>query len=136
MCFYLYGSLNGEVPEEAYNTVHKKYEYKIARGTKHDIKMAIKAAVECPEADYRITDWICDCDSPVGKHDPEDSMIVALRDLILDLSGLPGAMQINICKTFTGKQNKKEIKIDLKGTDIAKLLADLQENCLYSINLN
>ena len=75
MCYFLYGSLYGNVSEDEYEAVRKKYNYKIARGSKHDVKMAVKAAAEFVPDDYRITDWICDCDSPIGKHDPHDPMI-------------------------------------------------------------
>ncbi len=135
MCYYLYGSLYGDVPESEYRVIKDKYSYKISIGTKHDVKNAVKAAAEYVQDDYRITDWICDCASPVGKHDHTDSMIIELSKLISELSVLPGAKQINICKTWTGKQNKREIKLKLKDIDIPMFLADLQENCLYCLEL-
>ena len=67
------------------------------------------------------------------KHDPNDPMIVELSALISELSGLSGAKQINICKTWTGKLNKREIKLKLEDIDLHTFLADMQENCLYSI---
>ena len=135
MCYYLYGALNGNVTEADYAPIAKKYDYKISIGTKHDVKNAVKAAAEEVLDDFRITDWICDCDSPVGKHDPTDPMIQQLGNLIRDFSDLPGAKQINLCKTWTGKQNKTEIHVKLKETDICELLANVLENCLYSIEL-
>ena len=133
MCYYLYGSLYGKVSEVEYRETKDKYSYKIALGTKHDVKNAVKAAAEFVQDDYRITDWICDCDSPVGQHDPNDPMIVELSALISELSCLSGAKQINICKTWTGKLNKREIKLKLEDIDLHTFLADMQENCLYSI---
>lgn len=135
MCFFLYGSLYGNVSESEYVDVKNKYGVKISLGTKHDIKNAVKAAEEFVQDDYRITDWVCDCDSPVGQHDPTDPTIIELSNLITDLSALPGAKQINICKTWTGQQNKKEIKIKLSDTDLPMFLADLKENILYSLNI-
>ncbi|MBR1770974.1 MAG: hypothetical protein IJ747_02985 [Lachnospiraceae bacterium] len=135
MCYYLYGSLYGDVSEQEYEKVQSKYGYRIPLGTKHDVKMAVKAAAECVQDDFRITDWICDCDSPVGAHDPSDPMIIELSSLITDLSALFGAKQINICKTWTGKQNKKEIKQKLQETDLPTFLADLQENYLYCLEI-
>ena len=107
MCYFLYGSLYGDVSESEYVDVSNKYGLKISLGTKHDVKSAVKTATEFIQDDYRITDWICDCDSPVGKHDPADSTIIELSNLITEISALPGAKQINICKIWTGKQNKK-----------------------------
>ena len=135
MCYFLYGSLYGNVSEDEYDTVRRKYDYKFARGTKHDVKMAVKAAAEFVPDDYRITDWICDCDSPVGKHDPHDPMIKELCSLITELSTLNGAKQINICKTWTGLKNKREITLKLKDINLPVFLSDLQENNLYSLDL-
>ena len=135
MCFFLYGSLYGDISESEYVDVKNKYGVKISFGTKHDIKNAVKAAAEFAQDDYRITDWACDCDSPVGQHDPTDPTIIELSNLITDLSVLPGAKQINICKTWTGQQNKKEIKIKLSDTDLPMFLADLKENTLYSLDI-
>lgn len=133
MCYFLYGSLYGDVSESEYVDVKNKYSLKISLGTKHDVKKAVKAAAEFVQDDYRITDWICDCDSPVGNHDPSDPIIIELSNLISDLSVLPGAKQINICKTWTGKQNKKEINMKLNETDLPTFLADLKENTFYCL---
>lgn len=133
MCYFLYGSLYGDVTESEYVDVKNKYGLKISLGTKHDVKNAVKAAAEFVQDDFRITDWICDCDSPVGKHDFMDPAIIELSNLIKDLSALPGAKQINICKTWTGKQNKKEIILKLSDTDLPTFLADLEDNILYSL---
>ena len=84
--------------------------------------------------DFRITDWMCDCDSPVGRHDPNNPMIIELSNMISDFSKLPGFIQINICKTWTGKQNKREIKLKLSEIDIPTLLAGLEANVLYCLS--
>ena len=133
MCFYLYGSLYGNVSEPEYKTVLDQYDYKIALGTKHDVKKAVEAAFERVQSDYRITDGVCDCNSPVGKHDPDDPVITDLSKMITELAALPGAEQINICKTWTGRRNKKEIRLKLKETDLPAFLADMQENTLYCL---
>lgn len=135
MCYYLYGSLYGNVSEQDYKKVQSKYNFKISIGTKHDVKLAAKTTEEYVQEDYRITDWICDCDSPVGNHDPDNPMIIELSSLITDLANLSGAKQIYICKTWTGKRNKKEILLKLKDTDLPIFLANIEENCLYCLDL-
>ena len=135
MCYFLYGALHGDVSESEYVDVRNKYGLKISLGTKHDVKNAVKAAAEFVRDDFRITDWICDCDSPIGKHDPSDPMIIELSNLILDLAAILGAEQINICKTWTGKRNKKEITVNLIDIDLPEFLADVQENVLYCMKL-
>ena len=135
MCYFLYGSLYGDVSIAEYESIQEKYDCKISIGTKHDVKKAVKAAVDCVQDDYRITDWCCDCDSPIGKHDPNDDMIVELSNLITELSMLPGAKQINICKTWVGKQNKNEFRLNLRDTELPSFLADLEGNTLYCLNV-
>ena len=135
MCYFLYASLYGKVSEADYNIVQSKYEYKISLGTKHDVKLAVMNSTEYVEDDYRITDWVCDCDSPVGKRDVEDPMITELSNLIIELSELSGVKQINICKTWIGRRNKKEISLNLKDTDIPEFLANLEPNKLYSLEV-
>jgi len=135
MCYYLYGSLYGDIPKEEYNEIQKKYQYRISPGTKHDVKKAVLGTDGYVEDDFRITDRMCDCDSPVGRGDPDDEMIAELRDLIVELSKLPGAKQINICKTWIGRRNKREIRVKLQDLDIASFLADLPTDHFYSIDL-
>lgn len=135
MCYFLYGALWGDISESEYVDIKNKYGLKISLGTKHDVKNAVKAAAEFVRDDYRVTDWVCDCNSPIGGHDPEDPTVIELSNLITELSALPGAKQINICLTWTGKQNKKEIKLELRETDIPTFLADLKGNTLYCLNI-
>ena len=94
MCYFLYGALWGDISESEYVDIKNKYGLKISLGTKHDVKNAVIAAAEYVKDDYRITDWICDCDSPVGKHDPGDPMIVELGNLITELAALPDANNV------------------------------------------
>ena len=56
MCYFLYGSLYGDVSESEYIDVKNKYGLKISPGTKHDVKSAVKAAAEFVQDDFRITD--------------------------------------------------------------------------------
>ena len=135
MCYFLYGALWGDVSESEYVEIKNKYGLKISLGTKHDVKNAVKAAAEFVRDDYRVTDWVCDCNSPIGGHDPKDPTVIEFSNLITELSALPGAKQINICLTWTGKQNKKEIKLELRETDLPTFLADLKGNTLYCLNI-
>lgn len=132
MCYFIYGSLYGNVEDEEYEKIQKKYNYRICRGTKHDIKTAVKNVSD----DFRVTDDYCDCDSALGKHDASDVMIKELCDMIKDYSALDGVQQINICKTWAGKENKKEIKLSLKNLDVAEFLAEMNENSLYCIDID
>ena len=142
MCYYLYGALLGDVPKEEYDAVSSRHECRLARGTRHDVKNAVKASSECvvkvaadPTEKYRITDYCCDCGSAIGGGDPNAPELQDLRSLIEELSLLPGAKQINLCITWTGKQNKREVQVDLGELDLGDFLANVKGNTLYTINL-
>ena len=135
MCYYLYGALFGDIPKEEYDHISSRHECKIARGTRHDVKNAVKAAAERVQDDYRITDNVCDCGSPIGGGDPNAPELQDIRSLIEELALLPGAKQINLCITWTGKQNKREVQVDLSELDLGDFLANVKGNTLYSINL-
>ncbi len=51
MCYFLYGSLYGDVSESEYVNIKNKYSLKISRGTEHDIKYAVKASAEFVQDD-------------------------------------------------------------------------------------
>lgn len=135
MCYFLYGALLGDVPKEEHDTVSSRHECRLARGTRHDVKNAVKAAAECVQDDYRITDNVCDCGSSIGGGDPNAPELQDIRSLIEELALLPGAKQINLCITWTGKQNKREVQVDLGELDLGDFLANVKENTLYTINL-
>ena len=127
MCYYLYGSLYGEVDENEYKKIEGKYEYKIRNGTKHDVKLAVQDVSD----EFRVTDWYCDCDSDIGKMDPEAEQVRQFEALFNDIKNVEGARHIYLCKTWAGKSNKKEIKMNLNDIDIKTVLAGLEKNCLY-----
>ena len=114
MCYFLFASLYGKVSENEYQSIQSRYQYRVPLGSKHDVKLAAKTSDDgIVDQTFRVTDWICDCDSPVGKGDPNNAMIVELKDLILALSSLKGAKQINIIKIWTGHKIKKESRLSL-----------------------
>lgn len=136
MCYFLYASLYGNVPEEEYQFIQKKYSYRIPLGSKHDVKIAVnKSGDGMADNAFRVTDWMCDCDSPVGNGNPNDTMIVELKDLIHELSALRGVKQINICKSWTGHKINAETRVSLKDIDPADFLAKTEGNHLYTIDL-
>ena len=132
MCYFLYGSLYGDVPQEEYDKIAHKHRYHIRRGTKHDVKNAVKEVSD----DFRITDDCCDCDSPVGKGSADEKQIQELTGLVKELSSLPGAQAIYFCKTWAGDQNKREETRALEKIDAAQFFADVEEKCLYTIKLD
>ena len=110
MCYFLYGSLYGDVSESEYDDVKNKYGLKISLGTKHDIKSAVRAAAEFVQDDFRITDWICDCDSPVGKHYATLQEFAKEQGLTTFVFDTPSVA--TNCHSFFEKRGYRRIKKD------------------------
>lgn len=81
---------------------------------------------------YRVTDWCCDCDSDLGKEDINALTLKEYETLFNEIRNIKGASHIYLCKTWTGKRNKKEIALNLNEINIKNVLANLKSNCLYT----
>ena len=127
MCYYVYGALYGKIDKSEYKAIEDKYEFKIHPGTKHDVKMSLLNELN----DYRVTDWMCDCDSPLGDGDPKSKYIQIYADLFEEIKKIKGAKHIYLCRSWTGTRNKHETKLKLDEIDIKETLANLERNNLY-----
>ena len=65
MCYILYGAMDRSVNIRDYDRASQRHTYRFPLGTRHDVKMCILNNGDA----FRVTDWICDCDFPVGKGD-------------------------------------------------------------------
>ena len=128
MCYFIHGALFGKVDEDAYQEIVNKYAYKIRCGTKHSVKMSV---LETSQS-YRVTKWCCDCDSALGKEDPDAEEIKELAALFRDIQEVEGAKHIYLCRTWAGCRNKRELKLKLDEIDIEHVLAQLDAGCLYT----
>ena len=128
MCYFIYGSLYGDIDKDKYDAISAKYEYKIRLGTKHAVKMAVKNEA----ADYRVTNWCCDCDGPICGKNKDNDELLQYEALFNEIKNLKGVKHIYFCKTWAGSINKREITVDLKNTDIRTALAEMNENNLYT----
>ena len=131
VCYFVYGALYGDIDENAYKTIENKHEFKIHCGTKHSVKNSVLEVSD----DYRITDWCCDCDFALGRKDINAEEIKKLEALFNEIKEIGGAKHIYLCKTWTGKRNKGEIKLRLDDIDIKSVLANFKENCLYTFEV-
>ncbi len=95
----------------------------------------MKLSVQDNSDSYRVTNWCCDCNSDLGKKDSSAQQIKELEALFNDIKKVKGAGHIYLCKTWVGKRNKKEIKLKLDDIDIKSVLAELNENCLYTFEV-
>ena len=129
MCWFIRGALQGNVDADALSAINRRHNCSILQGTKHTVKMAILS----DSSDCRITDGCCDCDSDIGKHDPNAPMVRDLAALIEDVSILQGAEAVFLCKAWVQRRNKHEQTLKLSDVDLERFLADLEPSTLYTI---
>ncbi len=132
MCYILYGATDKSINPDDYKSALQKSPYNFSIGTKHDIKMCIVNA----SYEYRVTDWVCDCDFPVGKNDESEKPLVELAELINELKNARNSTSIYITKSWAGKKHKSEKCININDVDIVSFLANMELDCLYRIDLH
>ena len=131
MCYMLYGAMDPSVHPGDYAKASQGSEYAFPIGTKHDVKMAILK----DSGNYRVTQWVCDCDFPAGKQDPTAKELHSLAKLITDLQVARNAKCLYLAKAWTGQACKFEERVHIKDLNLPAFLANLQERCLYRIDL-
>lgn len=131
MCYILYGATDKAIDRVDYENALKKSPYRLSIGTKHDVKMCIIN----DSYEFRVTDWVCDCDFPVGKGDQGAKPIADLARLICDLKNARNSKCIYIIKAWAGKRYKSEKRVHVNDIDIISFLASMETDCLYQIDL-
>ena len=104
MCYILYGAMDRSVNIRDYDRASQRHTYRFPLGTRHDVKMCILNNGDA----FRVTDWICDCDFPVGKGDEHAPELKDLAGLILELKQTRDAKCLYLTKVWNGKRNGKE----------------------------
>ena len=132
MCYILYGATDKAIDQDDYKAALKKSHYKFCIGTKHDIKMCIVN----DSYEYRVSDWVCDCEFPVGKKDVSVKPLIELALLINELKNARNSKCIYISKTWAGRKNKTEKNIHINDIDIVSFLANMDLDCLYRIDFH
>ena len=131
MCYILYGALYSDIDQNVYSKIADKYEFKFRLGTKHDVKMSVKNQSD----QYNVTGWGCDCDSALGMNEINNEELDQYEALFNEIMNLDTDSHIYLCKTWTGKQNKKEIKLKMDEINLRETLATLEVNCLYTFEI-
>ena len=132
MCWFIYGAVQGNIDDEDLNNINSRHVCRLAKGTRHDVKMAAQSEVIVEK--YHVTRKGCDCDSPIGEHNMNDDQVQDLAHLLCEVGELPGSDTISIYKTWIGTRNKREIKLKLSNTDLVKLAADFESSTLYTLS--
>jgi hypothetical protein len=131
MCYFLHGAVNKEANEKDLAEITKDNYYHFNIGTKHDVKNSV---LEAP-GDFRITSGMCDCGTALGAHDKSHEEISELCALLNDMRLVRGIKCVYLSKNWAGKINKAEECVHIDDADIAELLAEMKENCIYRIDL-
>lgn len=131
MCYYLYGAVNKGVDRSDWEEVTSGKNYCFNIGTKHDVKMSVQDVA----LDYRITSGMCDCETALGLGEKDHEEIAELASLLEEMRLIRDVECVYLCKTWQGKRNKKEETYHIEDIDLPAFLADMEENCLYRIDL-
>ncbi|MBQ9409952.1 MAG: hypothetical protein IJU28_11265 [Clostridia bacterium] len=129
MCWILYGALQGKVDADALHAVNARHACHFELGTRHAVKMAVTAE----DWAYRLTDGCCDCESPIGAHDPGAAEVADMAALIAELCALDGAETLTLCKTWRDDRCRQERAVKRSEADLPRLLADLAPRTLYTL---
>lgn len=130
MCYIVYGGMDKAADDREYAQVSAKATYHFRLGSKHDIKMCVVNQSE----DFRVTDRMCDCDFPIGNQDESAVELRELASLIHSLSKVKDAKCLYLCKTWSGRRNKRERAVKIEEINLISFLANMEMNCLYQIN--
>lgn len=131
MCYFLYGGVNKGINIEDYKKYSRNSLFFFAEGTESDIKHCIK---ECKD-DYRITKNYCDCGTALGSHMVDKEELKELGQYINQLRKVKGIKHIFISKNWWEEETQKELTIHIDDVDIIDYLANIEDNCLYKIQL-
>lgn len=132
MCYFLYGAVNGGINVEQYNKVIQDSKYHFNIGNKQDVN----TSVEKCNAMYRITSDCCDCNTPLGQKSENNNALKDFDKLLNKLKSVRGIKHIYLSKNWVYETNEKEETVHIDDIDSLHYLANIEENCLYKIELH
>ncbi len=131
MCYFLYGAVNEGCNAEDYNKATKGAKYRFHFGDVNAVNDGVK---NCDER-YRITFTPCDCDTAIGKKHTNKKQLKELQALLLDLRKVRDIRYLLISKNWWEEQNDRQETVHIDDIDILHFLANIEDNCLYKIEL-
>jgi len=131
MCYFLYGAINSGINDEDYKTASKDNEFHFNCGNIKDVN----ACVEKCGMDYRITFNYCDCNTDIGQKDTNKKQLKSLEELLLNFKNVRGIKYVLISKNWWKETNSKQETVHIQEMDILHFLANMEDNCLYKIEL-
>lgn len=131
MCYFAYSAVNPKVNSGDLERLTRDSGYFFRPGTRHDIKMAVAEE----SGDFRLTDWCCDCDFPLGEGNAQAPELLELAAQLQKLRSVRGIKFVYLCKTWTGDRNKKEETVHIDDLNLPAFLAGMKTETLYRIDL-
>lgn len=131
MCYFLYGAINGGVNADDYEKTIKNTEYHFNFG---NIKSVNNCVASCGDS-YRITFNYCDCDTAIGQKHTNKKELAELKELLLNLQNVRGIKYVLISKNWWEETNNRQETVHIQDIDLLYFLANMEDNCLYEIEL-
>ena len=131
MCYFLYGAINDGINVDDYEKTIKDTEYHFSFG---NITSVNECVANCDNS-YRITLNHCDCNTAIGQKHTNKKELEELKDLLLNLQNVRGIKHILISKNWWKETNNKQETVHIQDIDILYFLANMEDNCLYKIEL-
>ena len=131
MCYFLHGAINEGVHQGDYQKAVQDTLYRFETGGKNEVN----ASIEKGDFQYRITLNHCDCETPIGGKNPTEKQLKEFQQLLLQLKSVRGIKHIYLSKNWVNETNEKEKTVHIDDIDILNFLANLEDNCLYKIEL-
>lgn len=131
MCYFLYGAINEGIDTDAYNQAAKSSNFHFNIGNAEKVNHCVK---NCDD-DYRITVEYCDCNTAIGDKHTNRKQLKDLQELLFRLKDIRGIKHIFISKNWANETNETEETVHINDIDVLYFLANIQDNCLYKIEL-
>lgn len=131
MCYFLYGAINDGININDYEKIVQNSGYHFYIGSKDNVNMCVEKST----SEYRITQKHCDCDTPIGTRHPNKTGLAEFAQLLQSMKTIRGIKYVMISKNWYNETNKKEECIHIDNVDIIHFLANIEDNCLYKIEL-
>ena len=131
MCYFLYGGMNHGINVDDYGSIANKSSFFFHEGAASDINGCIQ---NCGD-NYRITSNHCDCGTALGAHKTNADELQALSEYINQLRGVRGIKHIFLSKNWYKHRTESERTVHIDDIAIIPYLADIEDDCLYKIQL-
>lgn len=131
MCYFLYGAINEGINSEDYKKATKGFNYHFNIGDMQKVNACVKLCND----DYRITHKCCDCETAIGQGNANNKDLKEFETLLKNLKTVRGIKYVLLSKNWWEETNTKLQVEYIKDIDIPQFLANIEDNCLYKIEM-